>query len=80
MDDDPAFTALNQALGVALPHGEEQEAVLDLTRVVAHSSERHHGPLAVYALALAISHDATPKQRVDRLRAAIEAIESRPPG
>lgn len=79
MDDDAGLRAISEALGVALPHGAEQEAVLDLTRVVAHSSERHFGPLAAYALALAMSSDATPQQRLDRLRVAIDAIESQPP-
>ncbi|HUG86530.1 MAG TPA: DUF6457 domain-containing protein [Euzebya sp.] len=79
MDEDTGLRAISEALGVALPHDAERDAVLDLTRVVAHSSQRHFGPLAAYGLALAMSHDATPQQRLDRLRTAIAAIESRPP-
>ena len=79
MDDDAGLRAIGEALGVSLPHGPEEEAVLDLTRVVAHSSERPYGPLAAYAVGLAMSHDATPEQRLERLRTAIDAIESRPP-
>ena len=79
MDSDAGLQAVTDALGVTLPTAAEQEAVLDLTRVVAHRSERRFGPLAVYALALALAEeDPSPEARVVRLRAAIDDIESRP--
>jgi hypothetical protein len=79
MDDDARLAALTEALGVTAPDAAEQAAVLDLTRVIAHSSERRFGPLAVYALALAMDPAGAPDQRTDQLRAAIDVIESAPP-
>lgn len=80
MDDDAGLRAVTDALGVALPTAAEQTAVLDLTRVVAHSGERRFGPLAVYALALTLGDTATPDDRLARLLAAIDIVEQRPAG
>jgi len=41
------------AVGVTEPPEKESEAVLDLTRAVAHSVERKAGPIVLYALGLA---------------------------
>ena len=79
MDDD-GLQSITDALGVGLPDPEEQAAVLDLTRVIAHSSERRFGPLTIYALALSLDPSTTAADRVALLRQAIDDVEDRPPG
>lgn len=46
----------------------EADAVLDLTRVVAHTVERRLAPLTVYAAALGMAA-LDPEARIERLRA-----------
>jgi hypothetical protein len=80
MDDDAGLRAVIDALGAALPSAAEQEAVLDLTRVVAHGSQRRFGPISVYALALALDPSSPSADRVAVLRRAIDAFEPGPQG
>ncbi|CAN5200941.1 hypothetical protein BH23ACT9_BH23ACT9_00650 [soil metagenome] len=78
MTSDEAFLRdLSELLGTPEPSAAEREAVLDLTRVVAHSSERRFGPLTVYALALAMDGASAPQDRAERLQSAIRTIEDR---
>jgi hypothetical protein len=61
--------------GGTAPLGDaEAEAVLDLTRVVAHTSERRYAPLTAYALALTMAAEAAPEQRTARVRALIDTV------
>lgn len=61
-------------LGLPLVDDEEAELVLDLTRVVAHTWERHLAPLTAYALGVA-AEGADREDRRIRLRALIDATE-----
>lgn len=72
-----AFLAgLAERLGTPVPGDDEVAAVLQLTRVVAHGTERRFGPVAVYVLGLAAgaAGDGDAERR-DRLAAALAAIE-----
>lgn len=51
---------------------EETDAVLDLTKVVAHTAERYYAPLAAYAAGLAIGAGTDPAERAERVRALID--------
>jgi hypothetical protein len=77
--DDAVLAELSELLGLPLLSEEEQEAVLDLTRVVAHGVQRRFGPLTAYALGLAMSLRADedgsdPADRTLRVRRAIEVL------
>lgn len=64
---EPFFRELAAAAGTAPLSDAEAEAVLDLTRVVAHTRERRLAPLTVYAAALAFG-GLDEAARVARLR------------
>jgi hypothetical protein len=51
---------------------EETKAVLDLTKVVAHTSERYYAPLVAYAAGLAIGAGMSPAERAARVRELID--------
>jgi hypothetical protein len=51
---------------------EETDAVLDLTKVVAHTAERFYAPLAAYVAGLAIGAGTDPAERAARVRALID--------
>lgn len=51
---------------------EETKAVLDLTKVVAHTSERFYAPLAAYVAGLSLDAATDPAVRVARVRALID--------
>jgi Domain of unknown function (DUF6457) len=52
--------------GATLP-GPERDALLELTRLAAHASERIAGPLTVYALGMALA--GVPQEaRLERIR------------
>lgn len=55
---------------------EETDAVLDLTKVVAHTSERYYAPLAAYAAGLAIGAGTDPAERAARVRALIDVART----
>ena len=76
-DDEDVLRQLTGLLGAPALDAAEQEAVLDLTRVVAHTSERRLAPLTAYALALALGDVTDPAERTRRVRAAIDAVERR---
>ncbi|CAN5670244.1 hypothetical protein BH24ACT15_BH24ACT15_20760 [soil metagenome] len=63
-------------LGTPSLSSQERATVLDLTRVIAHSTERRFGPLTVYALGLSMAASMPPQDRAERLQRAIDAIES----
>ncbi|MGH8929561.1 MAG: DUF6457 domain-containing protein, partial [Egibacteraceae bacterium] len=53
--------------------------VLDLTKVVAHTSERYYAPLAAYAAGLAIGADGgvgSPSARAARVRELIDVVRT----
>lgn len=79
-EDDAAleayFAALADRVGTPPLGADEAAAVLDLTRVVAHTSERRYAPLVAYAVGLAAGQSAAPLDplaRVARVREALEA-------
>lgn len=47
--------------------GPERDALLELTRLAAHASERIAGPLTVYALGMALA-GVPPEARLGRIR------------
>jgi hypothetical protein len=53
---------------------DEAKAVLDLTKVVAHTSERFYAPIAAYAAGLAIGAAADPAARAARVRDLIDVV------
>lgn len=75
--DENFLAEIAELLGTPRPTAAERTAVLDLTRIVAHSTERRFGPLAVYALALSLDPATEPAERSARLHAAIAAVEAR---
>ena len=52
---EPFFRELAASAGTAALSDAEADAVLDLTRVVAHTRERRLAPLTAYAAALAFA-------------------------
>ncbi|MGH8909155.1 MAG: DUF6457 domain-containing protein [Egibacteraceae bacterium] len=60
--------------GTPLLDAQEIDAVLDLTKVVAHTAERYYAPLAAYAAGLAIGAGADPAERAARVRALIDVV------
>ncbi|WP_108666885.1 DUF6457 domain-containing protein [Euzebya rosea] len=76
MSDDAFFAQLAALLGTPEITAEERTAVLDLTRVVAHGSERRYAPLTAWALALTLSAEDSADERTARVRAAITALEA----
>lgn len=77
MSADEEFLAqMSDLLGTPLLSSQERAAVLDLTRVIAHSTERRFGPLAVYALGLSMTAATSPHDRLERVQQAIVVIES----
>ena len=76
MADDEAFFSKLAELTTAEPVSEpEIDAVLDFTRVVAHTQERRYAPVASYALGLALG-TADPTERVEAIRRAIAAVQA----
>lgn len=75
MSDDEAFFSTLAELTSAQPvSAAEIDAVLDFTRVVAHTQERRYAPVASYALGLALGA-ADPAERVEAIRHAISAVQ-----
>lgn len=75
-DDDRFFSKLSELLGTPEMSEGEREAVLDLTRLVAHASERRYAPLTAYALGLSISGQHRSGDRMASVRQAIARLES----
>lgn len=76
MSDDEAFFAkLADLAGTESVSAPEIDAVLDFSRVVAHTQERRYAPVASYALGLAVAH-ADPSARVEAIRRAISAVQA----
>ena len=55
----------------------EREALLELTRLAAHTSERVAGPLTVYALGMAVA-GLKVDDRLERIRSLAARLASRP--
>jgi Domain of unknown function (DUF6457) len=73
-DDEVFFSKLAEFTTAEPVSGPEIEAVLDFTRVVAHTQERRYAPVASYALGLALG-TADPAERVEAIRRAIAAMQ-----
>ena len=54
---------------------DEQRALLDLTRVAAHRSERIAAPITAYLVGLVLA-SADPAQRAERIRGLAALLES----
>jgi hypothetical protein len=79
-DDEAFFSKLAEATAAEPVSAAEIDAVLDFTRVVAHTQERRYAPVASYALGLALGA-ADPSERVEAIRRAIAAVQAmREPG
>lgn len=72
---EPFFRELAARAGTVPLSDAEAEAVLDLTRVVAHTRERRLAPLTAYAAALALS-DLDEPGRIAHLRALIGQLQA----
>ncbi len=75
-DLDAYFAKLAATGGTPPLSPEETEAVLDLTKVVAHTSERYYAPLAAYAAGLAIGAAPEPAARAARVRELIDVVRT----
>ncbi|MGI9016536.1 MAG: DUF6457 domain-containing protein [Euzebya sp.] len=75
--DDAELAQLVAQLDLVELTAEECTAVLDLTRVVAHSGQRKFGPITAYALGLSLGADTDPTDRLTRLQRAIATITDR---
>lgn len=75
MDEEIAFTDLAELLGVEDLSAEEQAAVLDLAKVVAHTSVRRYAPLVAYALGRTIDDDGDDAGRIAAIRAMITRVQ-----
>lgn len=78
--DDTTMAGLAGLLGIPDLDDAERTAVLDLTRVVAHTVQRRFGPLAAYAVGLAADEATEPAERLAVLRRAVDLLESRDQG
>ena len=58
---------------------DEQRALLDLTRVAAHRSERVAAPITAYLVGLVLA-SADPAQRAERIRGLADVLDSDEPG
>ena len=85
MDAEPTGLTLDawldrvrRALGAADPGiglgPDERDAILDLARVAAHTSERIAAPLTAFILGAAL-RDLDPTARIERIRALTAALE-----
>ena len=79
-EDDAAledwFAALAERTGTPKLGADEAATVLDLTRVVAHTSERRYAPLAAYVVGIALGQSEValdPLARDARVREVLEA-------
>lgn len=70
---EPFFAELAADAGTVPLSDAEAEAVLDLTRVVAHTRERRLAPLSAYAAALAFAH-LDEAERIARVRELIRHL------
>lgn len=70
-----ASAAVGDDTAVASPTPAETDALLDLTRAVAHARERKAAPLAAFAVGAALAR-LTPEERVVAIRAATAAIDA----
>lgn len=74
-DDEAFFSKLADATDADRVSAAEIDAVLDFTRVVAHTQERRYAPVASYALGLALGA-ADPAERVEAIRRAITTVQA----
>lgn len=76
---EPFFAALAASAGTVPLSDAEAEAVLELTRVVAHTRERRLAPLTAYAAALAFAFaELDEAGRIARLRTLIQQLQDTP--
>lgn len=61
--------------GAEQPGPDERDALLDLARIAAHSSERWTAPVSTYMAGLALA-TVDPAERASRLRALVEELEA----
>lgn len=73
-----ASAAVGGGTAIAAPTPGEVDALLDLTRAVAHASERKAAPLAAFAVGAALARLA-PEERVVVILAATAAIDAAQP-
>lgn len=71
------FSDLSALLGTPTMGEDERTAILELTRVVAHSSERRFAPLTAYALALTMSPQADTATRARQVQEATLMFNAR---
>lgn len=76
MSDAEFFSNLSSLLGTPELGEEEQRAVLELTRLVAHGSERRFAPLTAYAVALTMDADSSTEDRTARVAEVMSALEA----
>jgi hypothetical protein len=77
MTPDQWFDLLRDRLGTAVdrPSADEIDALLDLARVAAHTSERWTAPVSGFLAGVAYA-DLDADRRVERLRALADALEA----
>lgn len=68
------FAELERLIGAPVIGAGEAEDVLELARVVAHTSERRFAPLTAYVAALTLAGASTEERRA-RLRGLVRALE-----
>jgi hypothetical protein len=80
MDPERWLAQLRASLpgGAAAVTEAEREALLDLARVAAHSSERWAAPVATFLAGVALS-EVPPPERADVLRALVTKMEATGP-
>ena len=59
----------------ATPGDEEVDALLDLARVAAHTSERWSAPVSTFVVGVALA-DLDPGERTQRIRALADHLEA----
>ena len=74
LDDWLALLRRQPGLGDAEIDRAAERALLDLTRIAAHTSERIAGPITAYLVGLALAALPT-DERAARIRALVEALE-----
>jgi hypothetical protein len=76
MTPDDWFALLTDHVGeTSAPGAGEIEALLDLARVAAHTSERWTAPVSGFMVGLALGH-LPPEARAERVRALADALEA----
>lgn len=72
MDTAPWLLEVSEALAVPAP--EDQVALLDLTREIAHAVERPAGPLTLFMLGCAVGAGGDAADLIARVRATLASV------